>query len=268
MKHLVVVAALLVPALAAADPEHFVTIDRQDDSSRAGAELSYLFLNGNNSGTALRFDVHGQYVSAMTGLGGYISAPFGYVSGGGQSDEALGDIEVGAIYALRMADPDKKLILHGGITLPTEKSSLTSAEIGAATFSPRLADFYQAIPEGTSLRLGISPTVRSGQLFARADFGIDLNLSNAGTDTENTVLRFQFGAGVDFGQASLMLESTNLYATGRNGNGGGWINTGALSARFDTGGVYPYGALVLGLDDDVRAIMHEAITVGLEGKIR
>ena len=135
MKHLVVAAALLVPALAAADPEHFVTIDRQDDSSRAGAELSYLFLNGNNSTTAMRFDVHGQYVSAMTGLGGYVSAPFGYISGGNQSDQALGDIEVGAIYALRMADPDKKLILHGGITLPTEKSSLNSAEIGAATFA-------------------------------------------------------------------------------------------------------------------------------------
>ena len=267
MKHLVA-AILLVPAIAAADPEHFVTIDRQDDSSRAGAELSYLILAGNNSGTAMRFDVHGQYVDPTSGIGGYVSVPFGYISGGNQSDQALGDIEAGAIYAVRMANPNTKLILHGGITLHHRESSVNSAEIGAVTFSSRLSDFYQVIPEGTSLRLGVSPIIHQGQLFARADFGIDANLSDAQSDTENTVLRFQFGAGVDFGQASLMLESTNLYATGKNGSSGGWINTGALSARFDAGSVYPYGALVLGLDDDVRTIMHEAITVGVEGKIR
>ena len=266
MKHLVALA-LLVPAVAAADPEHFVTIDRQDDSSRAGAELSYLFLAGNGDTTAMRFDVHGQYVDPANGIGGYVSVPVGYASGGGDSDQALGDVEVGAIYAVRLANPNTKLILHGGLTLPTEKSSLTSAEIGALAFSSRLADFYQVIPEGTSLRLGVSPIIHQGQLFARADFGLDANLDDSESETAAAVLRFQFGAGVDLGGATLMVESSNLYVTDKNGSSGGWINTGALSARFDAGGVSPYGALVLGLDDDVRSLMHEAITVGIEGNI-
>jgi hypothetical protein len=265
---LVVAAVLMVPVIAAADPEHFVTIDRQDDSSRVGAELSYQFLPKGSDGTAMRFDVHGQFVDPMSGLGGYVSVPFGYVSGGGQSDEALGDIEAGAIFAVRTANPNSKIILHGGLTLPTEKSSAISQEVGLVTFASRLSDFYQIIPEGTSLRLGVSPMTRSGQLFVRADFGVDLNLSDSQSQTAATLLRFQFGAGLDLGQAALMVESTNVYATGKNGASGGWINTAALSARLDAGTVYPYGALVLALDDDAKGVMDAALTVGLEGKIR
>jgi hypothetical protein len=262
---LLVTVMVLAPALAAADPEHFVTLDRQDDSSRLGGELSYLFLPNNNGGaTSMRFDLHGQYVTP-TGVGGYISIPFAYLSGGNQSDQAVGDLDVGAIYAVRLANPNTKLFLHGGLTLPTMKNSVTSAEIDGVASGARLSDVYLAVPEGTSLRLAISPTMRSGQLFLRGDFGLDANLSAASGTDISTVLRFQFGAGIDFGTAALMVESTNLYATRNNG---GWINTAALSARFDAGTVYPYAALVIALDDDARATMDEALTVGLEGRLQ
>lgn len=263
-----VALALLVPAIAAADPDHFVTLDRQDASSRAGLELSKLFYN-TGSGVAndlsgLRFDLHGQYVTPNA-IGVYLSVPIGYASGGGQSHTSIGDVEVGGIFVPQLTSSNVKLVLHGGVTLPTQSNDQNPAITSLLTFWPRVTDFYQVVPEGFSLRVGMSPIIRSGQVFFRGDLGVDANLSAAQGSDVKTVIRANAGLGVDLGVAAVMLESANVYSTGNNG---GWLNTGALSARFDGGSVYPYAALVVGLDDDVRSVMHEAITVGLEGRLR
>jgi hypothetical protein len=65
-----------------------------------------------------------------------------------------------------------------------------------------------------------------------------------------------------------MGELSNRYSTGSNGSDPAWIDTAALSARFDAGAVQPYASLVFGLDDDARDVMDEAITVGVEGRLR
>jgi hypothetical protein len=257
---------VLVPAVAAADPDHFVTLDRQDDSSRAGVEVSKVFYDGNNNGdlSGMRFDLHGQYVTPNA-IGVYLSVPIGYASAGNESHGALGDVEVGGIFIPQLSSSDFKLVLHGGITLPTQSKDMNPFTTSALTVWPRITDFYQIVPEGFSLRLGVSPLIKSGQVFFRGDFGVDANLSEAqGTDAK-TMIRVNAGMGVDLGVASIMVESANVYL---NDNNGTWINTGALSARFDGGSVYPYAALVVGLDDDVRKIMDEAFTVGLEGRLR
>jgi hypothetical protein len=43
---------------------------------------------------------------------------------------------------------------------------------------PRVEDFALEIMQGTTLRFGVSPIVRSGRTFARLDLGIDVNTSN------------------------------------------------------------------------------------------
>jgi hypothetical protein len=173
--------------------------------------------------------------------------------------------EVGGIFIPQLSSSDFKLVLHGGITLPTQSKDMNPFTTSALTVWPRITDFYQVIPEGFSLRLGVSPLIKSGQVFFRGDFGVDANLSEAQGFDAKTVVHVNAGMGVDLGIASIMVESANVYLNDNNGN---WINTGAFSARFDGGSVYPYAAIVVGLDDDVRKIMDEAITVGLEGRLR
>lgn len=269
---------VLIPAVAAADPDHFVTMDRQDSSSRAGFEVSKLFYdNGSGIGGAnisgLRFDLHGQYVTPNA-IGVYLTAPIGHVSadagGTSQSYTALGDLEVGGIFIPQLTSSNVKLVLHGGVTLPTQSKDQNNQAASALTGYARLTDLYLAVPEGFSLRLGVSPIIKSGQVFFRADLGIDTNLSAAQGSDVKTIIRANFGVGLDLGVASVMFESANSYVSGNNNRnfGQSWANTGAISARFDGGTVYPYAALVFGLDDDVRMIMDEAITIGLEGRLR
>ncbi len=275
MKHMVAVV-VLVPALAAADPDHFVTLDRQDASSRAGLEVSKLFYDGAQTSGAndisgLRFDLHGQYLTPNA-MGVYVTVPMGHVSGGGQSYSSVGDLEVGGIFIPQLTASNVKLVLHGGITLPTQSKDQTNALATAFTVYPRLTDIYLAVPEGLSLRLGVSPIVKSGQVFFRADLGFDANLSSTQNADVKNMVHANAGVGIDLGVASVMVESANVYVTGNNNPNGAfgdsWANTGAVSARFDGGSVYPYAAIVVGLDHDVRTIMDEAITIGLDASLR
>lgn len=258
---------VLVPAVAAADPDHFVTMDRQDDSSRAGLEVSKLFYPDNgiaNGISGLRFDLHGQYMTPNA-IGVYMTAPIGHVSGNNESYTSLGDLEVGGIFIPQLSSSNMKLVLHAGITLPTQSKDTNNLLASAFTMPARLTDYYLLVPEGFSLRAGISPIIKSGQVFFRADLGFDANLSAAsGSDAKN-VIKANAGMGVDLQVASVMVESVNLYVSGNNG---GWVNEGAVSARFDGGSVYPYAALVFALDDESQSLMDEALTVGLEGRLR
>jgi hypothetical protein len=268
MKRIMALAIALAPAVAVADsPDHFVTLDRQDDSSRAGIEFSKLFLPDNintNGVSGLRFDLHGQYMTPNA-FGVYLTAPIGYISGNNTSATALGDLEVGGIFIPQLSQSNLKLVIHAGLALPTQSSDADKEAASALTATARLTDFYLAVPEGMSLRAGISPIFRSGQVFFRADLGFDANLSTARNVTASNVVKVNFGAGIDLGIAAIMAESVNILTTGNNG---AWVNTGALSARFDGGSVYPYAALVFALDDDSKAIMNDALTLGIEGRLR
>src|SRR5689334_10183508 len=104
---LLIAGVVMVPLAARADD--FVTLDRQSATSAAGAEVSYLFPKDSSSGstiTVIRLDAHGQYVDPDSGFGGYVEVPYGRVSGDGQSLDAFGDIEAGAIYAPKLSDPN------------------------------------------------------------------------------------------------------------------------------------------------------------------
>lgn len=302
MKHTGVV--LLVVALSRAafaqtapeptdpDPTHgpgFVTIDRQDAQSRVGVEASYLFYNTNNSNsvTPLRFNGYGQYVDAASGFGGYASLPISYINvsppmGMSQSADGLGDLEVGGIWVPHISTPGVGVILHAGVTLPTGSSGKNTGDGAAANILvglSRLDDYYLVIPKGVSLRLGVSPVFRSGQFFARADFAIDANMSDedsgmTGGKSADTILRVNLAAGADLGQVAVSAEVTNLYDSSANGTmfGDSWIDTGAVAARFNSGQVQPYAAIVFPLDHDSYTAFgtkfDTAITVGASGAIQ
>src|SRR5215510_14724592 len=77
----------------------FVTIDREDAASRGGVEAAYVRLKDDPNTTLLAFDAHAHYVDPGTGLGEYATIPAGYATGGGLSENAVGDGELGWVFA-------------------------------------------------------------------------------------------------------------------------------------------------------------------------
>ncbi len=260
---------MLASGTAAAGP--FVNIDRQDDTSRAGGELTYLVVDDdgilNDDITLLRFDAHGQYIDPASGAGGYLTVPIGYGSGNGESETALGDIEVGGIYNIKTAT-DVSIVLHGGLLLPTASDENDSAAIGALSSYLRAHDFYQFIPKGTTLRLAASPMIKSGKVFARLDVGVDLNIDSADDDNADPGIHFNAGVGFWAGETvALTGELSTMTISDDNEGDDDSIANLAFGARFFAGSVAPYLGLIFPLDDDVSDFIDFGITVGLDAAL-
>jgi hypothetical protein len=261
----------------------FVTLDRFDAVSRAGAEVSYLYYDtgsSTSSVTPLRISLHGQWIDPVSRFGGYAQLPISYVSisssAGGmsrsESYQGIGDPEIGGIYVPRVSTPGFGIVFHAGLTLPMASTGLNEVISNALVSMSRLTDYYQLVPNGLSLRVGVSPLYRSGQLFARADFGMDINLSDddsgkMGGSTADTFMRVNAAAGIDLGTSSLSVETANLYTTKSNGGpfGSSWIDTGAVAARFRAGTIEPYAAVGFPLDHDAHNVFAKydvSVTVG------
>ncbi len=241
----------------------FVTLDRADASSHVGVESSFVELPQQSSGTLLRADVHGQYVDAASGLGGYATLPGSFASGNGSSDEQIGDAELGGIYARAPSADGVGVAAHLGITLPTGASG-DNGLINAFALQSRLTDYFLVAPRGWSLRAGVSPIVRNGAFFARADLGFDLGLAADG-GTANAA-HVNVGVGYQAGPAALMAELVNLVILPSQGDST-TIDGAALSARFIADGFEPYAAIVIPIDQDARSALSFAVTLGVNVKL-
>jgi hypothetical protein len=275
-----------VPAAALAqDPPAFVTLDRVDGTSRAGADISYAYfdtsLNGGESLIPLRLNPYGQYIDPASGFGGYAQIPISYVttSESSTSVTGIGDLEVGGIYIPKLASPNTAVVVHAGLTLPTGSTALvTESGSSANTICSvaRVDDLYLGVPRGVSLRIGVSPILRSGRVFARADLAVDASFyQQRGSAQAANILRVNGAIGVDLGAVALSAEVVNLYISASNFGqdfGSNWIDSGALAARFDAAGTQPYVAVVFPLDKDSHdqpvGKFDAALTVGLAAQLR
>lgn len=256
----------------------FVVIDGFDASSRVGLQMSYLEPHQESftrdTPTLRRFEAHARYVDKATGLGGYAQVPFAYGSGGNdlmaQAVTDLGDFELGVIFVPRLALPGVGLVLHAGVTLPTGETKAESL-LGTEQNLVALPELYNSLPKATTIKLGVSPMVRKGSLFARLDLGFDWNLDSAGVDVGKG-FHVNVGVGVDFGSGAVMLESENLTVTHPLETVDAMhhsvtFNALAVSARVYTGAVSPYFALVIPFEEDITANIDLAMTAGVELKI-
>lgn len=259
-------AAVLVAtaALSAAAEPGFVQLDRQNAISRFGGEVAFLSTDDGVDATALRFDVHGQYI-LPSGLGFYGALPISYASGGGESGTGIGDAEAGAIFVPRMANPNFQLTVHGGVTLPIGSDSGVDVAANILGIMARPTDAVQITPGGLTLRAGASGLIRSGQLFFGFDGGIDLNLARSGDGTNDPIIRINGGVGFDGGNFSVSGELINLISTDSDLSDQ-MINAFAVGFRTVAGNLRPYGSFVIGPDDDDFATSF-AIVGGLEGVI-
>lgn len=270
-------AAVAAPTAAAADASHqpgFVVIDGFDASSRVGIGASFLSLAGDSFGgdkpTLLRLTAQGRYVDPRSGFGGYALLPFAYASGTGSNGESmsatnLGDLEVGGLYVARLANPNLGLVFRAGITVPTGQTKDAAVSILASTAS--LPQFYNSIPGGTTAKLGVSPMLRSGNLFARFDLGLDWNL-DADTGAVGKGLHYNLGLGVDLGKLAVMAESENLTIFSEQpGRGADSVNELGFSLRATAGGVMPYLSVVIPIDSDASETFDFAATAGVDFKL-
>lgn len=266
-KHLfmrAVTAGLVVASMGgAAVASPFVLLDRQDGNSNVGGELGYSKLDSDIDGTLVRFDVHGQYVSP-SGAGGYLVVPFAYGDGGGaDSVTVLGNVEAGGIYNIRTAT-DLSIVLHGGLTLPTAPND-NDTIVGLQSSFIRVHDFYQWEPKGITLRTGASPTFKTGKMFLRGDLGIDINVDNAGDETDDTLFHIGFGIGGWVSpEFALMGEFVTTDSTADNSSS---ITNAAFSGRYRAGSIAPYFSLVLPLDSEINRFVDFGIVLGLDADI-
>jgi hypothetical protein len=252
---------------AAPDPAAqpgFVVIDPIDASSEADFSVSYVKINDKDAPLLLRAVADIRVVDPASRVGAYARVPFALAreSRNGMSDTTtdIGNLEIGGIYAPRIDQPGLGLILHAGITLPVGQTGEASA-VGTIASFLALQDLDNSLPRATTLKLGVSPRFRSGQVFARFDLGLDWNLDARGI-TGGELVHFNAGLGLDLGPAAVMLESQNV-AEFSHGNSG-VLDAIAVSTRLTTSNVSPYLAVALPIDHDISAFVDVAVTLGVE----
>ena len=272
---------MLAPAAAAAEelpPPPCGLLERADGVSRAGVDLGYSFVDTPPEVdlTAVRVDLHGQWLHPDLGLGGYAILPLSYGRvdpevGATNAEWVLGDVELGAV-ARRRLTPVLEAAGHLGVSLPTApEGTFTATEISgfANEFAiwARPNDLALAYQEASFLRAGVSPILRSGQLFARGDLGVDVPL-HSGVDEDLVTIGHLGGAvGALVAGSAFMVEVMNLIAVeDPEGDDEDRVVTFlGLSAAFTVADRWqPTASLVLPLDDEINDAIDMALVVGVQ----
>jgi hypothetical protein len=266
MPNRVVLAWLLGAACAAAADDaspdvRFAVLDRQDASSRAGVEVTWVGVAVARRVTLLRLDPHVAYVHPRLGVGGYVHMPLSVLSDAGTTDAGTGGLELGGIVA-RAPTPELSGVAHVALVLPTASAAAVDANTIASI--ARLPDLILAVPRATSVRVGVSPVVRTRGVFARADLGFDVNLAADQPEREPLVLHIAGGVGYDSPAGLVAVETAHLRLGGASAR---WLDVIAISARFHAGAFHPYVAIALPLDADATANVTAAATLGVDAQL-
>ena len=241
-------------------PPGFALIERLDGNSWAGGDITYLVLDGDADTPVMRVSLHGRYVHPRRRLGGYVELPLAIETGSGDDTAGIGNIEVGGLFLPRFTSTDFGMTVRLGLTLPTGNED-RSGLLNLLATQVRPDDLYLALPHATSLRFGASPTWRFGRMYGKLAIGVDVNIDQSGPTDADTVFRLGFGIGADFETVAITAEFSNVFPTNDDADA---LSVGALGARFATGTLRPYAALLVPLEDDTQSVYQVAITGGLE----
>lgn len=238
-------------------PPGTLTLDRMDDSTRAGVQVGVDELRdyGGAAALAMRFELYGQYVVPRRAFGLYGGASLAHLfpNDATPSGTGISNLDVGAYF---MPEHTSDLVLRLGLILPTATDSAGGAAANDAVAFERLTDLVTEYSHVTALRLSVSTLQQSGLAFFRGDLGFDLLLDQGSgpfRSSADAFLRANLAAGVRLPPFDLSLELVNLGAL----DGGG----GSLSDRFvhtatvglSTRGVDQFRVgLVFPLDDYAR----------------
>jgi len=252
----------------------FATMDRGDASTKLGLNASMTFLDSDQSTSALRFDLHGQYVHKK-GFGVYGSLPITHYSadgnptGGGSdfSEMALGNLEVGGIYNHKLSD---KLLLtaRGGVMLPTADDD-EGVWSNLANVLPRLTDLPSMYSDTTTLRASASLSGKEGQFFYRADAGFDIPVDTPEMTELDPLMRVNVGVGVNAGPLAIMGEFASVGTTGDVDDGvDRFLHTAAITAAFTKNKqIKPTISVIVPINDDITQMFDASVMLGLQGRL-
>ena len=210
-------------------PPGTFTLDRMDESSRFGVQVSFDKMDNVDlsDGFVMRYDLYGQYVLPGRLFGFYGQLPFAHLfnfAGSGTDYTALANLDVGA-FVLPTQRSD--LILRLGLALPTASETSSRALTNYAAAFERLTDLLLTPPNYTTLRMSASTLQETGVAFFRADLGLDVVVDHPAANRGPTVfLRAKVAAGVRLAPLDLTAELVNL------GGLTGTVNPGGITNRF------------------------------------
>jgi hypothetical protein len=166
--------------------------DRFNGDSRLGIELSYLALRGDFTGGDRGGDLHAHYVDSGSGLGGYAS--IAYASAATHYDGDLGyfgsagNLELGGLFATTVSRNAALIFRVGGVIPTAPDDNIDNEAANVAVASRRNTDLALALSRAKGARVSVSPILRSGDLFARFDLGVDTIWTNYGSYSINSAL--------------------------------------------------------------------------------
>lgn len=203
------------PATPERVASQFLTLGRQDGVSRLSIELGYVAVDGDEEAfdvTPLRVGLYGQIVDP-SGMGGYGSVNIAHLSGEGDSATALGNLELGGVYAGTLGTIEG--VGRLGIALPTAADD-DFADVLANVLSSysRIDDIVHALPDVTWIRASGSPIIRRQGMTLRADLGVDLPVAAEDNLDPDPILHANLGGGLVAGPHQVSLELVNLFIMG------------------------------------------------------
>jgi hypothetical protein len=150
-------------------------------------------------------------------------------------------------------------VLRGGLALPTSTGGIDHGLTRYYATAPRLTDIALASSDW-HVRLAVSPLIHVDRLFARADLGFDINIG--GDDYH--FLRFNVGAGYDFGVVALSLELVNTATFGDFVRDEDFFHAFALTVRFMGEQLQPFLSFGLPIDEYRRDNVRFFIAGGIQ----
>lgn len=158
----------------------WAAMDRQDGTIKANFASSLVIDAAFTEGAAEEGTTGARYFfqndlylqGVYKGIGGYVMLPFSASTGGGDTDLALGDLELGAVWDVPF--PYLNLTLRAGVGAPTASpDAQKQSTLGIGSWT-RLSDLALTIPDVVSTRFSGAIRLPAGLLSARADVGVDL----------------------------------------------------------------------------------------------
>jgi hypothetical protein len=247
------------PTGAHAIDAQFVTLDRVDGLSRAGVDLSYTHYDSDAFDvTPLRIGLWGQYV-ADSGLGGLVALDLSYATGDGESESAIGNLEVGALYAADLGSLQG--VGRASLLIPTASDELADFATNVAGIYSRLTDFTHSSANSTWLRLSASPVVRRDAILVRADAGFDLAVSTEDGGDADPFLHANVALGYVQGPHQISAELVNVFILGEDDTSR--ASSLGASYRGTFGGLSPYAGAFLLLGEEGNNLPDFALTGGV-----
>jgi hypothetical protein len=240
----------------------YATLDRANGTTGAGVDMSFI-LGKADFPTVQRLDLHGEYMHD-SGLGLYGAVAVSRVSIDAMdfgSQTALSNGEIGAQARRRVGE--FTLGARAGLVLPTATGGDEGALVNLLAGQRRYADIMTALPDVTAARLGVSASWHRGMVFARADIGADIALSQPKGSEIDPIMHANLAVGAVSGRFSGALELVTAATTGTlDENDERFKHSAALSLRYapaGIGGLVPSLNIVTPLDDRERG---ELISIG------